>query len=121
MNAIKAQHNIWDVHLRKYLISIGVYSCEWRGCKDRLGLAPAHSVKRRFIAWTEELYFEAALLCARHHHYVEYGDRRHRGTHRRMRRLVVMLIRIREARLGICKKKSMVIEGHLLKQGISRF
>jgi hypothetical protein len=92
MNALKKQHNIWAAELLEWLYDQGIVRCEWRQCGSTFGVAPAHSVKRRFIGWSRELYFEAALLCTKCHAFVEYGDRRHRGTHRRMRRLIRTVI-----------------------------
>jgi hypothetical protein len=92
MTALKAQHNKWAAELIEQLSAQGITRCEWRDCKSVFGVAPAHSEKRRNIGWSKELYFEAAVLCTQHHHFAEYGDRTHRGTHRRMRRLIQTVI-----------------------------
>lgn len=93
MSDIKVQHDKWAVELLAYFNAIGVDEhCEWRTCTSHFGLAPAHSKKRRFIGLDRGLYFEAANLCVKHHSFVEYGDRKHKGTHRRMERLIKMVI-----------------------------
>lgn len=101
MNATKIQHDKWAVELLTYFNQIGVDEhCEWRTCTSHFGLAPAHSKKRRFIGLDRGLYFEAANLCVKHHSFVEYGDRKHKGTHRRMERLIKMVILGRVKRGG---------------------
>ncbi len=93
MSDIKEQHDKWAKELLTYFNQIGVDEhCEWRTCTSHFGLAPAHSKKRRFIGLDRGLYFEAANLCVKHHSFVEYGDRKHKGTHRRMERLIKMVI-----------------------------
>lgn len=57
----------------------------------RLGLAPAHDRKQRFIR-DEETYKLAALLCQRHHYFAEHGDRDNPGTHERMKEIIQDLI-----------------------------
>lgn len=96
MNALKRQQEIWARELIKWISSLGITHCEWPGCTSTFGVAPAHSLKRRFIGWSKSLYFEAVYLCGQHHHYIEYGDSKHRGTHRRMRRLILVLLRRRK-------------------------
>lgn len=72
-----------------------ITACEWpRRCTSTLGLAPAHSLKKRRITSLAE-YLDIAMLCVRHHHYAEYGDRKHKGTHRRMFRLIRLCIKNR--------------------------
>ncbi len=93
MSDTKEQHDKWAKELLTYFNQIGVDEhCEWRNCTSHFGLAPAHSKKRRFIGLDRGLYFEAANLCVKHHSFVEYGDRKHKGTHRRMERLIKMVI-----------------------------
>lgn len=67
--------------------------CVWRDCSDPLGLAHAHRLKKRLILTEEEWVHGQVKLCLRHHLHVEHGDRKHKGTHRRMYRLVTLLMR----------------------------
>ena len=70
--------------------------CEWPNCTSIFGLSHAHSLKKTKIT-SEEQWMEIAKLCSFHHHYAEYGDRKHKGTHRRMYRLIRTLIAMRSA------------------------
>lgn len=86
--------------LKRWLFEQGITRCEWpRGCTNTLGLAPAHRLKQRRIRTIEEVWM-AALLCGSHHHFIEYGDRKHKGTHRRMFRLITMIILRRKIQYG---------------------
>lgn len=67
--------------------------CAWRRCKDLLGLSHAHRLKKRFLVTEEEWVHGQVKLCFRHHFYAEHGDRKHKGSHRRMRRLITVLMR----------------------------
>jgi len=85
---------IWRGWLMDWFKSNGIVRCEWRDCSNPIGLAGAHRVKQRYIRTWDEAR-KAAYLCVSHHHYIEYGDRKHRGTHRRMSRFVMVFIRRR--------------------------
>ncbi len=67
--------------------------CVWPGCKSSFGNAHAHRLKKRFILTEGEWVHGQVELCQSHHHFAEYGDRKHRGTHRRMYRLITLLMR----------------------------
>lgn len=68
-------------------------ACAWRNCTDLMGLAHAHRLKKRLILTEEEWVHGQVKLCLRHHVYAEHGDRKHKGTHRRMYRLITLLMR----------------------------
>lgn len=65
--------------------------CEWPGCHDTFGLAHAHRVKKTKITAREE-WLMVARLCEHHHNWIEYGDKKHKGSHRRMCRLATVII-----------------------------
>src|SRR5688572_14179840 len=65
--------------------------CEWRNCKSTFGLSHAHSMVKTKIT-TREQWMEIAKLCTAHHNFVDHGDRKHKGTHRRQARLIRTLI-----------------------------
>lgn len=67
-------------------------ACAWPGCNNYFGIAHAHRLKKRFITTQEEWVHGQVKLCHRHHHYAEYGDAKHRGTHRRMYKLITVLM-----------------------------
>lgn len=67
-------------------------TCAFRGCKEKLGMGHAHRLKKRFLTEMEWIHGQVKL-CFRHHHYCEYGDLKHKGTHRRMWRLITVLMR----------------------------
>lgn len=56
----------------QHLYDLGIEYCEADGCNSTFGIAPAHSLKRRFIL-TKEQYFEAAYLCQPHHEELEFA------------------------------------------------
>lgn len=93
-SARKSRRAKWQSEMEQAYSHIN--HCEWPNCTSIFGLAHAHSMVKTKIT-TREQWMEIAKLCTAHHDYVDHGDRKHKGTHRRQMRLIRALIASRPA------------------------
>jgi hypothetical protein len=84
----------WQKELNTWLDEQGIFYCERCGRTDQR-LDISHGRKRRFLL-TRELYFFAARLCRACHYWAEYGTGDEPGTHERLERIHLEIIKRRK-------------------------
>jgi len=83
-----AERTRWATELKMWFATLGIDNCELRftGCVGRLGLALAHSKKRRFI-YDRETFFEVIAACVKCHERLD-NDMSHEDMELTVKRII---------------------------------
>jgi hypothetical protein len=94
MNSLTKLKKKWRKELTEWFDRQEIYYCERCGRTDTK-LDISHGKKQRFLL-TRELYFFAARLCRSCHYWAEYGTGDEPGTHERLERIHLDIIKRRK-------------------------